>query len=133
MTNLPLVSVWLLFLLFAIPLAGLAWDARQQSRAVAQVDLTPKTTYEGPVVDNGDGTRSQQITVSVVTSVSTSHTVQFGPFSIQIHAREWAANAVLMSIVLLGIGLIGLLHFPDESPTAGSPMSSETISAPIGD
>ncbi|WDQ16343.1 hypothetical protein [Rhodopirellula sp. P2] len=44
MTNLPLALVWLLFLLFAIPLAGLAWNARQQSRAVAQVDLTPKTT-----------------------------------------------------------------------------------------
>ncbi|EGF29102.1 hypothetical protein RBWH47_05504 [Rhodopirellula baltica WH47] len=133
MTNLPLALVWLLFLLFAIPLAGMAWNARQQSRAVAQVDLTPKTTYEGPVIDNGDGTRSQKITVSVVTSVSTSQTVQFGPFAVQVHFREWAANAVLMSIVLLGIGLIGLLHFPDDSPTTEWPMSSETISAPFDD
>tara|TARA_R110002072_G_scaffold130637_8_gene269661 strand:+ start:3073 stop:3528 length:456 start_codon:yes stop_codon:yes gene_type:complete len=129
MANLPLVLVWLLFLIFAIPLAGLAWSARQQSRVLAQADFTPKTTYEGPVIDNGDGTRSQTITVSVLTSISTSQTVKLGPAAVLVHAREWAANAVLLGIVLLGIGLIGLLHFPDESPTTGSPMNLETISA----
>ncbi|KLU01618.1 putative signal peptide and transmembrane protein [Rhodopirellula islandica] len=117
MTSYQPFLIWLLFALISIPLAGVAWSTRKQSRELmATTDFTPKTTYEGPLVEDDDGTRSQTLTVSTVTSVSAWQVVRLGPFAIVVHAREWAANAVLLAIVLMGIGLAGLLHFPTQSP-----------------
>ena len=64
---------------------------------------------------NDDGNREQTITVSELTSVAGNFTIPFGPFSISANAREWAANAVLLGLVLVLVGLLGLFHFPTNS------------------
>ncbi|MCC9644363.1 hypothetical protein LOC71_18960 [Rhodopirellula sp. JC740] len=107
---------WLLFAALAIPLLCVAWSSRRMSRDIAaSADFSPKTVKEGPVTYSDDGSHSQTITVSALKSVSGSLTIPFGPISISANAREWAANAVLLGMLLVLVGLIGLLHFPTNS------------------
>ena len=111
------LPVWLLFSAVAIPIACVAWTSRKVARDLASTaDYEPRTTAEGPLIDNGDGASTQTITVSVLSSISATHTQNFGPISISANAREWAANTVLLGLLLVLIGLVGLLHFPTGSP-----------------
>ncbi|WP_404310857.1 hypothetical protein [Neorhodopirellula lusitana] len=113
MTFIYSLPIWLLFAALAIPLACIAMASRQMSTDIAAAaDYTPKTTDEGPVTYNDDGTRSQTFTVVALTSVSGQVTYPFGPVSISANAREWAANAVLLGLLLVLVGLVGLFHFP---------------------
>lgn len=110
------LPVWILFLAVAIPITCVAWNSRKLARDLeSSADYEPKTTAEGPLIDNGEGTLTQEITVSVLSSISGSHTQNFGPIAISANAREWAANTVLLGLLLVLIGLIGLLHFPTGS------------------
>lgn len=116
---------WLLFAALAIPLTCVAWTSRRAARDIAaSADYSPKTVSEGPVTYNDDGTRTQTFTVRVLESISGHFTISFGPISISANAREWAANAVLLGLLLMLVGLIGLLHFPAHSfgPTQEQPI-----------
>ena len=112
------ILLWLLFLVVCIPLSAVAWSSRRLARDIAQTaDYEPKTIDKGPLIDNGDGTLTQSITVSMVTSVSATTTQTFGPIAIVVNAREWAANFVLAGLLFVLIGLLGLLYFPIASCT----------------
>ena len=129
MTLLHSVPTWLLFAALAIPLTCVAWSSRRMSRDIAaRADYSPKTTAEGPVIYNDDGTRSQTITVNTLSSVSGNVTIPFGPISISANAREWAANAVLLGLLLVLFGLAGLLHFPTHSHYPVDPSPPENVS-----
>jgi hypothetical protein len=123
MNVLNYLPMWMLFLAVAIPLSLVAWSSRQAARSLAAEPARgPETIYEGPVEYNDDGTRTQSFTVSLPLSQSVTVTHSFGPISISANGREWAANAVLLGLALLCIGLIGLFHFPtDLSPGSGTP------------
>jgi hypothetical protein len=116
MTLFSHAPAWLLFAALAIPLASVAWTSRRTARDIAaNADYSPKMVSEGPVTYNDDGTRTQTFTIRVLESISGRFTISFGPVSISANAREWAANAVLLGLLLVLVGLVGLLHFPTNS------------------
>ena len=120
MTFLYHTPTWLLFAALAFPLACVAWTARRVAIDTAtQADDQPKTVSAGPITYQEDGTRSQTITVKIPLSHSSHFTIEFGPLSISANARKWAANAVLLGLLLTLIGLIGLLHFPTHGALEG--------------
>jgi len=116
MATLHSILVWLLFASLAIPLSCVALTSRRMARDLTRnADFDPHATVEGPRTDNGDGTFTQTITVSQLRSVSGYHSENFGPVVISANSRQWAANAVLIGLFLVMIGLVGLLHFPTQS------------------
>ena len=122
MNALSQLPVWLLFLALAFPLALIAWSARAASQSLSrETTEEPKTISEEPVRFHEDGTRSQTITVQVPTKRSVSITQSFGPIAISAHGRIWAANAIILGLLLVFIGMMGLFHFPSSfGPAYGS-------------
>ena len=115
------IPVWLIVLAICIPLTLVAWSSRQLARDIARTaDYEPKTIDEGPMINNGNGTLTQTIRVSMLESVSGATIHRFGPIEITANAREWAANSVLLGVLLVLIGMLGLLHFPTASSTLQS-------------
>ena len=115
------ILVWLIVLAICIPLTLVAWSSRQLARDIARTaDYEPKTIDEGPMIDNGDGTLTKTISISMLESVSGATIHRFGPIEITATAREWAANSVLLGVLLVLIGMLGLLHFPTASSTIQS-------------
>lgn len=119
MTILQHAPIWLLFAALAIPLACVGWTSRRLAREIAATaDYTPKTTSEGPVTYNDDGTISQTISFKMLQSIKGQVTIPFGPISVTANAREWAANSLLPGLVMVVVGLFGLIHFPTNTTAA---------------
>jgi len=113
MTFVQTLPLWILLAVIAAPLTRVALNARKLAlETESTADYEPKTTAKGPLIDNGDGTFTQTITASVLSSISASRTESFGPVTVSVNARAWAANAVLIGLLLTLTGLVGLLHFP---------------------
>ena len=113
MTFVQTLPLWILFAVLAAPLTRVALNSRKLARETeSTADYEPKTTAKGPLIENGDGTFTQTITASMLSSISATRTENFGPVTISVNAREWAANAVLIGLLLALTGLVGLLHFP---------------------
>ncbi|MFO0944071.1 MAG: hypothetical protein U0930_25325 [Pirellulales bacterium] len=108
--------VWLFFIALAIPLSVVAIASRKIARQIeVSSDFTPKTISKGPLNNNSDGSKSQTFTIQQLSSMYGQVKVPFGPVTLCANAREWAANAVLMGLILLFVGLMGLFHFPNAS------------------
>jgi hypothetical protein len=115
------LPIWMLFLAVALPLSLVAWSARVAARSLAaEPPRVPETIFEGPVEYNLDGTRTQSFTVRLPLSQSVRVSQSFGPISVSANGREWAANAVLLGLILLCIGLVGLFHFPTDLTPDGT-------------
>lgn len=121
MTLLQSAPIWLLFAALAIPLACVGWAARRFARDIAATaDYSTKTTSKGPVVYNTDGTISQSFSIEWLKSVTGQVKVPFGPISVTANAREWAANSLLLGLLLVIVGMCGLFHFPTTSSASPS-------------
>lgn len=95
----------------------IAWSARQAAIAMANEPIEEtKTISEGPVTYNEDGSRTQTISVQIPMGQSVAVTQSFGPIAISANGRQWAANAVLIGLAFVFVGLMGLFHFPPATP-----------------
>ncbi len=52
--------------------------------------------------------------------VFTSNTLWFGPFTVTTNTRRWAGACILVGLILIGLGLAGLFHFPTPMPSSMS-------------
>lgn len=96
--------IWLLYLALAIPMLF-----------VSSIALSWQHTHAG--MPRYYATMTDQQGRLISTSSSHSGVVfYFGPMAIAANARSWAAIAVMTGLLLTGIGMIGLLHFPTRQP-----------------
>lgn len=108
--NLP---VWLLFVALASPLALMAWSVRSASQELSRRPIDePENISEGPITYHNDGTRTQTFTIRLPLHQTVAVTRSFGPIAISANGRVWAANAILLGLALVFVGMVGLFHFP---------------------
>lgn len=121
------VSIWILFVLLAVPLATIAWTARQAAAELALLPTEePQTMTESPLIHEPDGSLAQTFIVQIPTSHSVTVTRVLGPVTLSANGRTWAANAVLLGLIVTLVGMLGLFHFPNAQTTRSLPSSNST-------
>lgn len=110
------IVIWFLFLVIAVPLATIAWTARQAALEISAIPMEePKTVAESSLAREPDGTLSQTFMVQMPGSQRVTVTRIIGPWALSANGRSWAANAVLVGLLVTLIGMLGLFHFPNAN------------------
>lgn len=118
------ISIWILFALLAVPLATIAWTARQAALELAQLPTEePQTITESPLIREPDGSLTQTFMVQMPAGHSVTVTRVLGPVTLSANGRAWAANTVLLGLIVTLVGMLGLFHFPNARSNHSQPPS----------
>ena len=109
------LPIWLTFAGLSIPIAllalasiSLAWEPFSATDPeLVDTDIVTGQT----ITDAGTVTR----TYTVILPDSRNTTIYIGPLALTANARAWAGYCSLLGLLLLGVGLVGMLHFPAQS------------------
>lgn len=107
--------IWFVFIGLATPIALLAVASISLARepfSATDPELIATDIVTGQAY-MGDGTVTRTYTVTIPGSRNT--TVFIGPLALTANARSWAGYSALLGILLLGIGIAGMLHFPTQT------------------
>jgi hypothetical protein len=122
------IFIWILFILLALPLATIAWTARQ---AALELNVLPteetQTRGESPLVREPDGSLTQTFTMQLLVSERVTVTRVMGPATLSANGRTWAANAVLLGLIVTLVGMLGLFHFPNAHLSHSKPPADLTV------
>ncbi|WP_442511329.1 hypothetical protein SH528x_003002 [Novipirellula sp. SH528] len=118
--------IWFIFIGLATPIALLAIASISLAHEpfsatdpeLIDTDIVTGQTY----TDDGTVTRTYSVTIPG----SRNTTIFIGPLALTANARAWAGYSALLGILLLGIGICGMLHFPTQTSAPVIPFDAAT-------